>query len=331
MARDFAATRTLLNLRTVNDIFYETNSSSGTRFDSAATDGCVAIANVVNAAIQVPLPTARNSLWLSMLYSLSTAQTSSVPSNKILLEFLDSNLVVQFIIDFASTSLNTTRTSYRRAAGLFADTNNFEITQGLNRFVIELDTSDEGVFRMWSGTTLLKERTWTDGDMQDISFIRVKNPMFLFPAPCYVSQLAVDTEDLRGYSFPNSYFTDDGFYTDGTGDAVDAADLDLTTAKSLPAVDDIFTGTRGSVTFPAGAIIEGVTVNAIARMGSPVTQVRPLFRRGSTDFTDGNFSPVFSAGYEIRSKHYAVNPATTVKFTPATFNDTEFGFEAIAP
>ena len=330
MARDFAATRTLLNLRTVNNIFYETNSSSDTRFDSAATDGCVAIANVVNAAIQVPLPTARNSLWLSMLYYIPASSLSSFSGNRILLEFLDSNLVVQFIIDFAGTNLATTRTSYRRAAGLFADTDNFEITQGLNRFVIELDTSDEGVFRMWSGTTLLKERTWTDGDMQDISFIRVKNIRAAL-GTCYLSQLAVDTEDLRGYSFPNSYFTDDGFYTDGTGDAVDAADLDLTTAKSLPAVDDIFTGTRGSVTFPAGAIIEGVTVNAIARMGSPVTQVRPLFRRGSTDFTDGNFSPVFSAGYEIRSKHYAVNPATSAAFTPATFNDTEFGFEAIAP
>lgn len=226
--------------------------------------------------------------------------------------------------DWRFRSLNGSSVLTQRGATLAA------MASGLTTYDIDFTSGVNGAVNMYRGGVLWHSATWTDGIAGQVAGIRVYN-FASTTNRTVMSQFAMsDGDDLRGFLVQPSIITGTGTYNDGTGVPADTGDLSVTSAKSLSAAAQKWSGTKPTISPPAGAVVERVAVNMLARASAPVPNARLLVRHSSTDGFTANLSPALAGGYTPRSFPLAVDPVTGNPWTLANYNAAQFGVEALA-
>lgn len=207
------------------------------------------------------------------------------------------------------------------------------ISQGLTDYDLEFISGPNGGVNAYRGGSPWFSFSWTNGNATPIAGIRfanLSNNNNNTDLTCYSQFAMSDGDDLRGLKIGSYPLTGTGAYNDGAGTPAQTGDLDFSTGKTLSAANQMFTGTKASLSLPSGATLSGICVNATIRATAPAPNARVLVRQGGNDGFDANLSPAPTSGYAARSRFLAVNPVTGLPWTEADFNAAEFGWQARA-
>lgn len=204
------------------------------------------------------------------------------------------------------------------------------MVSGLTTYDVDFTAGVNGSVNMYRGGVLWHSASWTDGLAAQIAGIRIFN-FANVTNRTVVSQFAMsDGDDLRGFLVQPTVITGTGVYNDGTGVPADTGDLNVLSAKSLSAAAQKWTGTKPAITPPAGASVEQVAVNMLARASAPVPNGRLIVRHSSTDAFSAGFTPALAGGYTPRSFVLPTDPVTGFPWVLANLNAAQIGVEALA-
>lgn len=200
----------------------------------------------------------------------------------------------------------------------------------LTTYDIDFVAGVNGSVTAYRGGTAWFSATWNDGVATQVIGIRMYN-YANNSTRTVMSQFAMsDGDDLRGFLVRPVVITGTGNYNQGTGVPADTGDANPTTAKSISVANEQWSGTKPAITLPAGATVDLLAVNLLARAAAPVPNARILVRRGGSDSYDANLSPALAAGYTPRSRVLTVDPTTGLAWDLANINAAEFGLQALA-
>jgi hypothetical protein len=331
----FAGTRALLYGRSSSTTVL---SSFAPSFDASIVPGSVRIAGVGSSGnfnqptIRIPLNDELDEFWVH--YELYVHDSSVTAQTFISARSASGSEEIGIASQVMSNNLGAMLPRYRNSAGNLI--NLAALTSFPSGSIVPLDfyfkkDGANGLFRGYQGGGLWFERTWTDGSTAKMTQIVLStvHTATTTNSGSYFSQFCVSNFDMRGYKFPSRVITAAGAYNDGTGNAVDTGDLDFNTFKSLPDVDDQFSGEITPFSFPSGLQVDGVVVPALIRGASPVGDARVLVRTGGVDGYTPNYAPSLDGGFSIRSKFMPLNPATGLAWTQSDFNNSEYGIQAV--
>jgi len=335
--RYFAGTLSLFGGRSSGAVEYVTTAS---RFDPAYTAGCIRFPALGFGQgntnyCQVPIGGPRTvisgtPLWTSALYRLDQiAPAINGPYTLITWHRADGSQLAS--VFFNNGSANFRMVAARGGGQNFTGpTVPFPLST-LVRVVVKIIPGDgpDGEMSVYlNGNLVASTVGGFDADFDDISFVRFTSPVGNGQSG-FLSQAAMADFDLRAFNFGSDVLTADGFYTDGTGDALDTASADFTSFKGLPAVGNRFTGTSPARVLTGNEVISAVSLSQVARAVSPAGNAAGLLRIGSNDYEQA-FSPVSTPGFEIRSPTWDVNPDTGLDWDLAAYNAMQRGARVLA-
>jgi hypothetical protein len=346
MAKYFAGTRTLLWNRTAASVVLQSTVGSPARFDAALVGSCIQLPaglagspnNQPAEGVVIPVgmdATSASDLYLIFDWLGSSSQSSGFTARQAWIEFLAATGAVIARLSFDSNSNALGRFDWGDAAGTsFTQAGSQVIpipsTAGISTFQLRFRAGASGTnrFQFWQNGGLVMDISNIPlAITANVAAVRIRN---CFQGLSYLSQVAMSDFDMRGYRFPTDVISATGSFNDGTGTPAQTADGDFTTAKSLPASGNVYSGTHGARTLPGNLAIESVTIGAIIRAGGSVPQARSVIVAGGVAYpAPANISPSPSTGYEWRGQDWPNHPALG-PWTQANYNAAEKGHEARA-
>jgi hypothetical protein len=338
MERYGSGTRVLLSGRSRSDIVYQTTVGSPVRYDAAIVSGCVqfpAAGTNGFSYCRMPIVGPKTSITSTELWSSAQYFAGGNPSAsgfgavRLMAWIRPSGQVVAYLGNstIGSFITNTYWLYVYNGAGFTQVGPALTIPNNtLCQLVVKVIPGIGGEVTAWvNGVLGFSNVGGLNANFDEIGFVDFCSP---FNTISYMSQYGLANEDLRSYSFGDDVLTANGFYDDGTGDAADTGDTDLSTYKGLPANLDKFTGTSPARTLPGNTVIDGIMLSTVSRTSSPIGNAKGLLRMSSTNYLTAVQSPVPNAGFEYGQVTYDTNPATDLPWVLADYNSAEKGQEA---
>jgi hypothetical protein len=336
MERYGSGTRVLLSGRSRSDIVYQTTVGSPVRYDAAIVSGCVQLpgySTVNSTYCQMPIVGPRTSITATPAFFSLRGQYTGGHGGlgnglQSWIELVKSNGQVVAKLANNAASGSTFGFYVYNGSGFIAVGPSYIVPLNvLNKYDIKAIPGVGGELSLWvNGVSVISNIGGLNANFDSISFIRMHN--FGQSANAYISEYGAADEDLRSYNFGDDVLTANGFYNDGTGDAADTGDTDLSTYKGLPANLDKFTGTGATRTLPGNTVIDGIMLSTVSRTSSPIGNAKGLLRMSGSDFLTAAQSPAPTAGFEYGQVTYDVDPNTGLPWVLADYNSAEKGQEA---
>jgi hypothetical protein len=333
MAKYFCGTRTILGGRNTTSVEWMTNLP-GFYYNSTLVDGYVnfptwvPLSPAIFARIPfvIDAPPANN---LFVRFDIFPGQISfSALSPWLVLVNASGTEVIRVVVQGFATTVSRLQawngSAWVDIGSSFANSPTDTLTSVQFQFNVS-GTSLQ--FNVWYQQVLISSQSITlPATVGDISSMT----LYARTGQYRLSMLAASSFDMRGYLFPTDRLTATGTFNDGSGTVAATNDGDLATIKTLPGVDDKYSGTKPSRTFPSGYNIESVTVSAVMRAASPVTQARTLAVVSATPYEfASNFAFAPDVAFAYRAQDW-INKPTGGVWTQSDYNATEFGHVAKA-
>ncbi len=149
----------------------------------------------------------------------------------------------------------------------------------------------------------------------------------------YFSQLLITkNQSTIGAHVYTSVLDGNGFYTDWTGAYTDINETPLNDSNSIQTAvsDQVWTGTTGDVSLPAGYIIPTVFVWSRSKYsGSAPTNIQCALYINSTLYPSANLAGI-GVSYVNLPKRWDLNPNGDIAWTAGAWNATQRGVKSIA-